>query len=233
MIGVRIGKYHSWDDWGLYLKNITVETPERKKYQIPVEGMDGVLDLSEFLTGGDQRYENRRVLLEFEFIDGDYSRMYLMASKISNAVNGKKLTIVLDDNQQYYYIGVVSVEFDKTNRMISSLDISIDANPYKFECFSSLEKWEWGSFCFADGIIREYKDLKVTDTYTLIIPGRRKKVVPVFDCSAALQLTYAGKTYNLPVGKSKILDLQLGDGEHYLVFTGNGVVSVDYRGASL
>lgn len=233
MIGVRIGNYHTWRDWGLYLKKITVGTAEKKEYTIQVPGLDGVLDLSEFLTGGDQRYENRRISLEFEFEDGDYSRMFLKASKIANAVNGKKLPIILDENRQFYHTGVVHVDTDKINIMFSSLEISIDAEPYKYERFSSLEKWEWDSFCFVDGIIREYKDIKVNGSYVLLIPGRRKKVVPVFDCSVALKLSYLGNIYDLPKGRSKILDLQLDEGEHYLTFTGNGIVSVDYRGASL
>ena len=66
-----------------------------------------------------------------------------------------------------------------------------------------------------------------------MIPGRRKKAVPVFECSSEMVLTYGGVDYTLPAGKSKILDLQLGEGEHFLAFTGTGTVSVDYRGGRL
>ena len=91
----------------------------------------------------------------------------------------------------------------------------------------------WDTFCFEDGIIRDYKDLEVNGSMTLLIPGRRKKIVPVIDCSVGMTLEYGGRTYYLPAGRSKIVDLQLGAGEHYLTFQGNGMVSVEYRGARL
>ena len=59
------------------------------------------------------------------------------------------------------------------------------------------------------------------------------KAVPVFECSSKMKLTYGEVDYILPEGRSKILDLQLGEGEHYLVFTGSGIISVDYRGGRL
>ena len=63
--------------------------------------------------------------------------------------------------------------------------------------------------------------------------GRRMKVVPVFECSAEMVLSYGGAEYNLPAGRSKIPDLRIGEGEHYLMFAGSGTVSVDYRGGRL
>lgn len=75
--------------------------------------------------------------------------------------------------------------------------------------------------------------MKIDGSYQLYIPGRRKKIVPVIVCSAAMQVTYNGKTYSLSAGKSKVFDIWLGEGDNYLTFTGNGTVSVDYRGGSL
>ena len=125
------------------------------------------------------------------------------------------------------------IETNKENNVFCDYLLTLEADPYKYERFSSLEPWVWDVFPFDGGIIRNYKDLDVNGTMTLLIPGRRKKVVPVFDCSTAMTLEYGGQTYYLPSGKSKILELQLGVGEHLLTFRGTGKVSVDYRGASL
>ena len=67
----------------------------------------------------------------------------------------------------------------------------------------------------------------------VIIPGRTMRVIPVFDCSEEMTVSYNGIIYNLPKGKSKSPDLLLGEGDNTLIFTGNGTVSVDYRGGSL
>ena len=48
-----------------------------------------------------------------------------------------------------------------------------------------------------------------------------------------MTVSYNGTTYNLPKGKSQSPDLLLGEGDNVLVFKGNGIVSVDYRGGSL
>jgi hypothetical protein len=48
-----------------------------------------------------------------------------------------------------------------------------------------------------------------------------------------MQVTYNGITYDLPKGKSKVFDIWLGMGDNILIFTGNGTVSIDYRGGSL
>ena len=109
----------------------------------------------------------------------------------------------------------------------------VEAEPYKLERYSGIEKWVWDDFSFEDGIIRNYLDLQVNGTMVLMIPGRRKKVVPVFECSDAMTVEYAGQAYDLPAGRSKILDLQLCEGEHVLTFAGNGTVNVDYRGGRL
>ena len=67
----------------------------------------------------------------------------------------------------------------------------------------------------------------------VIIPGRTMRVIPVFDCSEEMTVSYNGIIYNLLKGKSKSPDLLLGEGDNTLIFTGNGTVSVDYRGGSL
>lgn len=233
MVGVTIGDYHTWKDWGLILQEVTVSSPEKKQYIVDIPGADGVLDLSSFLTNGDEKFENRIIRLKLAAETPSYTSMFLKASKILNLIQGKKKKIILDDDRSYYYIGTCFIDKDRINPMITTFEIEIDIEPYKYERFSSLEKWVWDVFCFEDGIIRNYKDLQVKGTRTLLIPGRRKKVVPVFECSEAMKLEYDGQSYDLPVGKSKILDLELGTGEHFLTFTGEGIVSVDYRGGCL
>lgn len=230
--GLQIGGEHTYRDWGLICTKIEIADPERKTYYVEIPGRDGLLDLSESLTG-DIQYGKREIKANLLRREPDFSRWHIMYSKIFDYCHGRQRKIILDSNLDYYYEGRTRVESTKDFKSPDCFTIILDADPYKYERFSSLEKWEWNSLSLVDGIIREYKELKVNGTYILLIPGRRKRVVPVFDCSAAFQLSYSGKTYSLPAGRSKILDLQLGEGEHYLTFTGNGIISVDYRGGRL
>ena len=108
--------------------------------------------------------------------------------------------------------------------------MSGSVDPYKYEKFSSLENWEWDTFNFRTGIIRNYKDIVVDGTYKLVIPGRRKRIVPVISCNTAIQVSYDGVIYNLSPGKNKVFGICIKEGENILTFSGKATISVDYRG---
>ena len=170
--------------------------------------------------------------LTFDFKDDNYDLWLIRASELRNKIHGRRLKVVLG-NDEFFYEGRISVSTEKLNKRYSSVEITINRDPYKLELQSSLEDWLWDSFNFETGIIRDYKDLQVAGRLELIIPGRTMRVIPVFDCSEEMTVSYNGTIYNLPKGKSKSPDLLLGEGDNTLIFTGNGTVSVDYRGGSL
>lgn len=230
--GVNFGGKHSFRDWRLTMEGRPVISPPVSKVvYVDVPGLNAFIDMTETLTG-DVAYQSRTI--EFNFttrkVRQKWNKMY---SDISSYLHGQRMRIILDEDKGYFYIGRVAVNEWKSNVKSSTIVIEAEVDPYKYERYSSIEPWVWDVFPFEGGIIRVYKDLEVNGVMTLIVPGRRKKVVPIFDCSTSLTLVYGGKTYYLPAGKSKLLDLQLGSGEHFLTFQGNGTVSVDYRGASL
>ena len=115
----------------------------------------------------------------------------------------------------------------------STIVIKATVEPYKNERFSSLEAWEWDTFNFETGIIRDYADIVVDGSYNLAIEGTRKQVVPTFITTGEVSVEFNGKTYNLPAGTSRILNIVIVEGENILKFKGNGVVSVEYRGGRL
>ena len=193
-LGVTIGEKHTLKDWNLGWTAITLGFPEPKTYELDIQGADGTLDITEAVTGGDVKYKNRSLSLEFETPDED---------------------------------------FFEWGSIVSNIAMSGEVDPYKYEVASSLEDWLWDDFNFETDIIREYGNIKVSGKYELNIYGRRKRVIPVIKCDTPMQVTYNGVTYDLPKGKSKVFDIWLSEGDNLLTFTGNGTVSVDYRGGSL
>lgn len=232
-LGVQIGERHTLKDWNLGWTAITLGFSEAKTYEQDIPGADGTLDLTESMTNGDVKYKNRSISLEFETPEEDFYEWSPMISSIANYLVGQRFKIILDNDPQFYYIGRLSMDVEKTDRSNSKLVLSGEVDPYKYEKYSSLEDWLWNDFNFETGIIREYKDIHVSGTYELHIPGRRKKIVPAIECSADMRVLFDGKTYNLHPGKSKVFDIWLAEGDNTLIFEGNGVVSVDYRGGSL
>lgn len=232
-LGVQIGNKHTLKDWGLGWTKITLGFPEAKTYEQDIPGMDGVLDFTESLTGGDVKYKIRTLTLEFETPEQDYYDWGIRISEIANYLDGRKYKIILDNDPDFYYIGRLNVEVEKSDRVEGTLTLSGSVDPYKYEKFSSLENWEWDTFNFRTGIIRNYKDIVVDGTYKLVIPGRRKRIVPVISCNTAIQVSYEGVIYNLSPGKNKVFGICIKEGENILTFSGKATISVDYRGGLL
>lgn len=232
MSGIMIGEKHTERDWGLIWTDVEIEAPEEQRKYINIPGRDGALDLTEALKNG-VKYGNRGVTNTFILPDRNIKLWHRTFSEIQNYCHGKVKKIYLDSDPSYYYMGRVSVSTEREDAVHSSIVISCNAEPYKYERTSSLEPWKWDTFSFKDGIIRNYKNLSINGTRTVTIRGREMRIVPVIEVSAAMTVDWAGKTHSLKPGKNKIYDIELGPGENTLVFKGKGTVSIDYRGGSL
>jgi hypothetical protein len=130
MKGIMFGNYHSWNDFQLILASKTIGTPSPKTETIDIPGGDGVLDLTEFF--GETKYNNRNLSFEFSSMVNPSEFMTLF-SMVQNALHGKKMTITLDDDPGWYYIGRISVSEWKTDRNIGKLTIDCDCEPYKLK----------------------------------------------------------------------------------------------------
>lgn len=232
MSGVLIGDKHTYKDWGLIWTEAAISVPEPYTQKQEVPFRDGKLDLTKFLSPI-TKYKNRTLTLGFVLDDRNMEYWHELYSKIANYLQGEDKKVILDTDANFYYIGQCSCEIVKTDAVMGGYTITVDCDPYKYERYSSLEPWLWDPFNFENGIIRNYKDITVDGKLTLVIPGRKKAVAPVFDCSVEMDVIYNGLAYTLPQGKSTVTDIVLGEGEHELTFVGHGVISVDYRGGSL
>lgn len=230
-MNIMFDEKKSLDDWGLKLIDIKISFPAIKEKKVDIPGCDGVLDLSSYLTG-DVQYENRSLQYTFDASD-NMETWASMISHIANFLHGRKRKIVHDFDRAYYYEGRISIDTTKSNQYLSQLVITGEADPYKYDVNDGTDEWLWDDFDLTDGIIREYYNILIEGTGTVTIIGRRKRAIPIITCSAPMVLTYGNLTINLPEGETKVYELQLGEGEHELIFTGNGTVTISYRGGSL
>lgn len=131
MQGVTFGTYHSYRAWGLLLKSkpfITQPKPKEKLVEVP--GSDLVLDLTESLTGK-VHYSPREIKCEFLTVESR-SRWQKIHSDVMNAVHGKRLKIVLDDDQDYYFMGRVLVGEPKYDKGAMTFEITATVEPYRY-----------------------------------------------------------------------------------------------------
>lgn len=224
---------HTFYDYGLYVTNTDpVDPPEVKSQYVQVPGRDGDIDMTEALTGY-TIYGNRKITLT---LGGKKlsTQWGTFISDFLNEIHGKQVKLVFDDNKDYYYIGRATVEADyKRGNEIASFTVTINAEPYKYSVLDSTEPWKWDSFSFVNGVIREYSKITVNGTRQYTIIGSKMPVIPIFEASADMKVTFEGKQYNLSAGRNKIYDIILRDKEYILTFAGNGTVDIEYRDGRL
>lgn len=232
MNGVYFGDKHSYNDFGLILSSrVEVGTPAVKANTVDIKGGDGVVDLSDTLTGY-VFFENRKITCNFTVIDArnKWSAIY---SKLLNYFHGEKMKIILDDDASFYYIGRVSVNEWKSSKSTATIVVEIDAEPYKYDNTSADGWWLWDTFDFENGIINELGDVTISGSETISIIGRRKRFVPTITSNAAMTVEFNGNTYDIAAGNNKIFDIEIVEGENFLTFTGTGTVSISYIGGEL
>lgn len=227
--GITFGDVHTYRDLGLILKSYPLITPpEVQSNYVEVKGRNGSIDLAPFVDDV-PKYKNRTITVDFKYI-GNRERWPMILSDILAKIHGKTMEIILDDDINFFYRGLVSITNPSYAKNAMVVSISCNVEPYKYEVKSD---WLWDPFDFEEDIITEIRDITVHGTATETIIVRRQNSYPILTCTAPMTLEYKGNTYNLVEGINKVYDCLLDMGENDLKFTGNGVVTADYLGGTL
>lgn len=234
--GICIGDKHTFRDWGLLLISISISSPEARVKVVEVPGGDGYIDLTEAF--GPVRYKNRTIVFSFILVDRRPEKWHDISSRIKNYCHGKKMKVIIDSDPGYYWEGRLSVESIKEDQVYSSIEITLDAFPYKYEQTDSQEPWKWDTFSFVSGVIRYIGEVCITESNnTILILKGNMRSVPRFhvsQCSSDFGVTYKGRNYPLKLGVNRFPQILVGGEEDVtLRFSGTGKVKVEYRGGSL
>lgn len=213
MKGVIFGNYHSFDSWGLILGSKEIKAPEPKVQKIEIEGGDGDLDLTEFF--GDVKYNNRSLSFSFSKMNikpGDFLALF---STVQNAIHGKKMQVILDDDPAFFYSGRVTVNEWKSNKNLGEIVIDVDAEPYKMK--------------LAETVVSK----AVSGSASIVLANSRKRVVPVITTNAEMKIAFDGYSGTFSAGTFTIPELELHEGNNTVAVTGTGNISFRYREGGL
>ena len=171
----------AYDDWNIVLTKAEIPLPTPKTSIVDIKGADGVIDLTEALTG-DVQYNNRPIKLTFEMMDDtDYSTLI---SDISNYLHGQKIKFTLNNDEDYYYTGRASISDWECVKRKGKIVIQVDCEPYKY------------------AVIETVRTVNVTNqTKTVTLSNSRKRVCPTLTVTGTITLTINGVDYNLAEGK--------------------------------
>lgn len=228
-------KIHTERDWDLKPVSIYIPMPASKTQIIDIPGGDGSIDLTEI--NGRPSYSDREgIELAFDLRGNDYQTWFMKYSEFAASVHGRKIKMVLDDDPDHYYMVRLQLDGKKTNPVYGEIVFSGTAEPFKYDICASNEDWLWDTFNFETGVIRELKDLSITEeNNTITITGGGIDTAPVFIVSEAdnLQFSYGGRTYTMKVGRNRFPAVRVGESDVTLTFSGTGKLSVEYRGRYL
>lgn len=200
-------------DWNIVLTKAEIPLPTPKTSTVDIKGADGVLDLSEVLTG-DILYNNRQAKLTFEMMDDtDY---WDLMTKISNYLHGQKIKFTLNNDEDYYYTGRATINQWECIKRKGKIVISVDCEPYKY------------------AVIETIKKVQVTNqTKTVILSNSRKRVCPTLTVTGTITLTINGVDYNLAEGKQQLINFRLVECNNVVKVSGNGTLTINYRQGAL
>ncbi len=93
---------------GTHSPVILQEVPKSCVWSIRRIGSETTVERLDSESFGEIKYNNRQVSFEFSTIV-DQSEFLNLFSEIQNALHGKKMKIILDDDAEFYYFGRVTV----------------------------------------------------------------------------------------------------------------------------
>lgn len=245
---ITFGDKNTWDDWRLVPSSRPLFKPPAQKVKtLDIPGGDGVLDLSQSLTGYPV-YQNRTGSIEF-YVMNDFKPWHMAYSDIMDYLHGQTMQARLEDDPEYFYEGRFAINEWKSEKDWSKIVIDYNVGPYKWSNQSSTDDWVWDPFNFQNGVIRTklFKNIPVTTsskelTLEALLFGR----APV--CPKFLTATSAGRGVHIRFVNPQLgLDITkiLPDGEiqipEFVFFgdagakiymwtdTGTGTVSIDFR----
>lgn len=233
--GASFDGAHSYNDWGLKLKNISIGVPGAKTVYVDVIGMNGSLDLTEAQNGG-VVYEMRTLKFTFDARNCNYLRWTALLSRIARAIQGKEKRIILDIDPGYYYTGRCHIDTKKTNEELAEIAIECTCDPYKLSVASSDEPWKWDTFSFIDGVIRSTSDIDINSPSSwreITLDGWPHNETLKIVSNATMKVKYRNGTYEIYAGENIMYDIELYEGENKLYFQGKGKVTIVHRGGML
>ena len=122
---ITFGSKNTWEDWHLVPTSRPLFLPPKQKKSITdIPGGDGVLDMSEALTGYPV-FNNREGSFEFIVMNG-YWEWYEAYSTVMEDIHGKTLNAYLEDDTDYYYEGQFEVDQWKSDKNYSTILKTLD-----------------------------------------------------------------------------------------------------------
>lgn len=210
MVGIRLNDTHTFYDLGFILSSFSVESPSVKSQIVDIAGGDGVLDLTDYF--GEPKFKNRKLtfVISKEQSQDDFKEFW---SEFQNRFNGQRVSITLDDDNDFYYTGRLSLSYTRADKVITKITINADCEPYKMK--------------------HDVTKVVVDGSKTIELWNLRKKVVPTITTTHPTTLTVGENVFDLDVGVFVIPEFELSQGITTVIVESDGITTIEYREGGL
>ena len=152
-------KVNTWDDWGLVgSSRPTIAPPKPVTNLVKIVGATKFYNASEILTGY-PTFESRTGSIEFIVLNDwnkpDAKRWIDIYNEVCEYLHGHELCCVLEDEPDYYYSGIFSVNEFKSGEYNSNIVIDYELQSYKYNRQLSNVGWMWDPQNFETGVLTE------------------------------------------------------------------------------
>ena len=203
---------HSWEDLKLILSGKDMGAPGVKSKKLDIEGADSALDLTDFF--GEPKYEDVTHKFQFSTIV-PYDEFMTLYSRIKNAIHGKKMRIILDDDPLFYWMGRCYVSGFTNEKNIGKIDVECDCEPYKYK------------------IVKTTVSQAVNGTDMIVLTNGRKRAVPTITTTGAMTIAFGGGSWTNSAGTYTIPELELTHGDNAITVTGSGTITFTWQEGDL
>ncbi len=193
------------------LDTSSFEPPEPKTYTVDIPGGNGVIDLTEAMTG-DVAFERREQEMEFACEDkGDWMSTL---RRVQNFLHGRAFDYQLSFDPDYTYHGRFQVtsttHVGKWGESTGHIVLKVSADPYKSKGTKtySLNASGGRSFTFWSG---------------------RRPVHPTIECESACRVEWGGESINVPAGTYILRSVVFREGANDLYVESGSITSATWE----
>ena len=215
MKGITFGNYHSYNDLKLILESKEIGSPGVKENKVDIPGADSSLDLTDFF--GEPKYEDVTHKFSFSTIVPQTQFLSLF-STVKNALHGKKMRIILDDDPLFFYQGRIKVLPFTNEKNIGKISIECDCEPYKYK------------------LAKTVVSTAVSGTKVISLTNSRKRAVPevTIATSGSINIVFQGvNVWDLGSGSYTLPELELVEGVNTVTVTGTGNITFTWQEGSM
>lgn len=202
---MKFGDYDTGTDWGLFCSGIEITGPEVQRYQVEVPGRHGKLDLTNTLFD-EPKFYNRTGTFTFDAPAHAPQEWHDLMSDIRGKLHGQTVQIILDEDSDWYYTGLLEVSADED---AGEITITADMEPFKQAVEETV--------------------VTVSSSGAISLANDRMTVIPTVVTTGETMIVIGTSSLSMSAGTYYLSNYPLYEGTTTWTITTSSAVTITYR----